>query len=120
MKLFLKNKLNQVMFFFLNKINVAQNQQQLLNAQKKQKKLEKKFKTEIKVKKKKQKIQKIQERKEQKAKKATKKTTQKQLEKKLKNFKNKLINNLNLKSRFKSIVNQIQLTFNNAKSKMRL
>ena len=50
MELFPKNELNQAMFFFPNKINIAQNQQQFLDAQKEQKKLEKKFKTEVKVK----------------------------------------------------------------------
>ena len=52
MGLFLKNKSNQIMFFFPDKINTAQSQQQFLDAQKKQKKLEKKFKVKVKVEKK--------------------------------------------------------------------
>ena len=49
MELFPKNKLNQVMFFFPNKINAAQSQQQFLNTQKEQEKLEKKLKAEARV-----------------------------------------------------------------------
>ena len=84
MGLFPKNKLNQAMFFFPNKINTAQNQQQFLNAQKKPKKLKKKLKAEARIKEKEQKTQKIQEHKEQRAEKTAEKTTQKQLEKKTK------------------------------------
>ena len=86
MGLFLKNKPNQTMFFFLNKINTAQNQQQFLNAQKEQKKFEKKLKAEAKVEKKKWKAWEVQECKKQKTKKATEKAAQKQFEKKIKKF----------------------------------
>ena len=43
------------MFFFPNKINITQNQQQVLDAQKEQRKFKKKFKVEIRIEEKEQK-----------------------------------------------------------------
>ena len=86
MKLFFKNESNQAMFFFLNKINVAQSQQQFLNAQKKPKKFEKKLKTEIKIKKRNKKLKKFKYVENKKLKKQPKKQPKNNLKKKFKKF----------------------------------
>ena len=84
MGLFPKNEPGQAMFFSPDKVNAAQSQQQLLNAQKEQEKLEKKLKAEARVEEKERKAREVQERREQRAEKAAEKAAQKQLEKEAK------------------------------------
>ena len=78
-----------------------------------QKNLKKNFKLKLESKKRNKKLKKFKNAENR----GLKKQPKNNLKKKLKNFKNKLINSLDLKNRLKSIVDQIQLALNSAKTK---